>query len=86
MCEMPMERTVGLSIVPTAISSLRTEAVSVTIYTTLTISEQRQFQNNSHISSVTIGHPSVMFNFSVKKYSFLTKFIRTMHGMCERFI
>lgn len=63
-----MERTVGLSVVPTAISSLRTEAVSVTIYTTLTTSEQRQFQNNRHISRFTIGHPSVMFNFSIKKY------------------
>lgn len=71
MCEMPMERTVGLSIVPTAISSLRTGAVSVIIYTTLTTSEQRRFQNNRHISSVNIGHPSILFNFSVKNTPFL---------------
>jgi hypothetical protein len=54
MLGMPMERTVGLSIALTAINCLRTEAVFVTIYTILTVSEPRLFQNR-HISSLTFN-------------------------------
>jgi hypothetical protein len=67
MCEMPTEKTVDLSVVPTATKCQRTKAVSAAICITVTASEPGQFQSNSHINIPITQHPAVLFKFSITK-------------------
>ena len=72
MCKMPTERTMDLSVVPTATKCLRTKAVSAAICITVTVVSQQQ----------TYKHPSLNIqlyssNSQLQNAQFVTEFIRT---------
>jgi BRCT domain type II-containing protein len=68
---MPTERTVDLTVVPTATKYLRTKAVSAAICITVTVVSQQQTYKHSHHST------SSSSNSQLKNSRFITEFIRT---------